>query len=116
MKENQAMEKGYRYTGSYERNKDTIKEQAKEYKAKGYKVVICNVPDSKLSRGGGGMGYSIYAEPKYFIDKEVKELNERLNYIESRKQYELDKYNNAILEIENEKSRMETRLKELNQS
>ena len=61
------------------------------------------------------MGYSIYAEQKYFIEREVKELNEKLNRIDSRKQYVLDQYNKTILEIEIDKSRMESRLKELTQ-
>jgi len=113
MKEKQAEEKDYRFTGHYERNKDSIKENAKEYKKKGYKVVICEVPDSKLSRGGGGMGYSIYAEQKYFIDEEVKKLNSDLAYTNFRKQIALDEYNRVILEIESDKSRIEERLKEL---
>lgn len=116
MREKQAEEKGYRYTGSYERSKEKIKEELKEYKEQGYKAVIVEVPDSKLSRGYGGMGYSIYAEQKYFIDREVKDINSRLSNIDSRKQNALDEYNKRIAEIENDKINLEARLKEYSQS
>jgi len=113
MTEKQAREKGYSFTGNYERSKETIKEQAEEYKKEGYKVVICTVPDSPLSRGGAGTGYSIYAEPKYFIDKEIKDINNRLSRIDKRKQDALEKYNKEIEDIENDRKRLEERLKEI---
>ena len=113
MTENQAMQKGYNFTGNYERDKETIKEIATEYKKKGYKVVVCTVPDSKLSRGPKGTGYSIYAEPKYFTDREKERLQKLLSHIDSRKQSALEEYNRKITEIENEKEKMEERLKEL---
>jgi DNA repair exonuclease SbcCD ATPase subunit len=113
MKEREAEQKGYRFTGSYERSKEEIKERAEEYKKEGYKVIICTVPDSPLSRGGVGTGYSIYAEPKYFIDKEIKDINNRLSRIDKRKQDALEKYNKEIEDIENDKRRLEERLKEI---
>ena len=116
MKEKQAEQKGYSFTGSYERDKETIKEKAKEYKKQGYKVVICDVPDSKLSRGGRGMGYSIYAEPKYFIDREIESIKTRLEQVDTIKQLALDDYNKKIAKIDNEKEIMEKRLEELRKS
>jgi len=113
MNEKQAQQKGYRFTGDYERDKESLKERANEYKKQGYKVVICAVPDSPLSRGVVGVGYSIYAEEKYFIDKEVKELETRLNEIDDRKQLALNEYNNKISLIDKNKERMEERLKSL---
>ena len=113
MRENQAEQKGYRFTGDYGRDKDDMKERAKGYKAKGYKVVVCDVPDSKLSIGGRGTGYSIYAEQKYFIDQEIESINKILSHVDSRKQLALDEYNRKISEIENERVKMEERLKEI---
>ena len=113
MREKQAEQKGYRFTGSYERDKDTIKERAKEYKKEGYKIIICEVLDSPLSRGPRGTGYSVYAEPKYFIDKEIQEINRKLSQIDNRKQDALDEYNKKLAEIDKEKEEMEERLKEL---
>lgn len=113
MKESDARKMGYRFTGNYGRDREEVKKDLKEYKSKGYKAVLCTVPDSPLSRGYRGTGYSIYAEPKYFIDKEIKDIKCRLGNIENRKQYETDKYNEKIAEIDNQKQMMETRLKEL---
>ena len=114
MRENQAEQKGYKFTGAYGRDKDVIKERAKkEFKEKGYRVVVCDVPDSKLSRGGRGTGYSIYAEQKYFIDQEIESINKILSHVDSRKQLALDEYNRKISEIENERVKMEERLKEI---
>ena len=111
MREKQAEEKGYRFTGSYGRDKDEIKERAKEYKAKGYKVVVVDEPDSKLSRGGGGMGYSVFAERKYFIDQEVIKLEKILSSVELLKQNALDEYNQKLSAIDNQKLMTEERLK-----
>lgn len=113
MTEEQAKQKGYRYTGSYERSKEEIKAIAEEYKKEGYKVVICTVPDSPLSRGCVGVGYSIYAEPKLFIDNEINMLNIGLSQIDDRKQLALKLYKKKISEIEADKEKMQLRLKEL---
>ncbi|MFA7708473.1 MAG: hypothetical protein WCX73_05980 [Candidatus Pacearchaeota archaeon] len=113
MREKQAYEKGYNFTGAYERDKEVIKEELKKYKEQGYKAVIVEEPDSPLSRGGRGIGYSIYAERKYFIDQEIEQINKRLSYIDTRKQTALEEYNKKIAEIESEKIKMEERLKEI---
>jgi len=115
MNEKQAQQKGYRFTGDYERDKEELKERAQEYKKQGYKIIICTVPDSPLSRSGVGVGYSIYAESKYFIDEEIKKLTQRLDQIDNRKQTALDEYNKKVVEIEEEKTTIETRLKEIDQ-
>jgi len=111
MKEKQALEKGYRFTGDYERNREEIKKQATEYKANGYKVVIVEEPDSKLSSGGCGIGYSIYAEQKYFIDQEIISLEKILSNVERLKQNALDEYNQKLSAIDNQKLITEERLK-----
>lgn len=113
MKEHQAEQKGYRFTGDYERSKETIKERCEEYKKEGYKVIICEVPDSPLSKGGVGVGYSIHAEPKYFINREIKDINKRLSFINKRKEDALNEYNRKLAEINYDKEKMEDRLREL---
>jgi len=113
MNEKQAQQKGYSFTGDYERDKEELKERANEYKKQGYKVVICTVPDSPLSRGGVGVGYSIHAEEKYFIDREVKKIEIKLSHIDNEKQDALNEYNNTIAEIDSNKEKMENRLRSL---
>ena len=113
MRERKAEEKGYRFTGIYDRNKEDLKTSIEEeFKSKGYKAVICEVPDNKLSRGGG-MGYSIYAEQKYFIDKEIKEISRELSNIDNQKKEALEEYNKKIIEIDSHKTLLEERLNEL---
>ena len=62
MTEQKARLEGLDFTGHYERFIEPIKEKAKEIRKKGYKA------RTVISDGG----YSIYAEKKYFTDKQIK--------------------------------------------
>ena len=71
--ERKMQELGWSFTGVYERDKDKVIERQKRPEYKGYKTKVVRVPDSKLSRGPVGVGWSLYAEPRYFEDKREKE-------------------------------------------
>lgn len=90
MNKKQAEEKGYRYTGIYARDREEIKKRAEIIRKEGYKAITVTVPDSKYSRGGVGVGYSVYVEEKYVINERKKEAiqkaeREKNNMIEERK-------------------------------
>jgi hypothetical protein len=80
MNERQANEKGYSYTGIYARYKNEVQVRLDKIRSNGYRAVMVTVPDSPYSRGVIGVGYSVYAERKYFTDKERQELQKRLLY------------------------------------
>ena len=62
-RERQLMEDGYSFTGIYERNKGAAKNRALQKQRDGYYAVVVTIPDSPLSRGTVGKGYSVYAKP-----------------------------------------------------
>lgn len=92
MNEQHAKAKGYIYTGIYGRNRTEIKERFdKEFKGK-YQAMICDVPDSPLSRGGVGKGYSICAEIKYHDDCEAERLRKHINAFPAHLEYLKNEY------------------------
>jgi hypothetical protein len=113
MTEKQAMEKGFQFTGNYERWKEKLVDKLNELKKDGYKCTIVTVPDSQYSRGPRGCGYSIYAERKYYVDERRRELQDSLNRIESRKARAWEKYAQTLSEIENDKLELEEELEKL---
>ncbi len=114
MNEQQARDIGYSFTGIYERNKDDVTQRLNDMREMGYKAVIVTVPDSPLSRGTVGTGYSVYAEREYFTDKEIAKITARLSGIDSKKENALESYRNTLADIESDKASMEQRLGELN--
>ena len=113
MTEQQAREKGYSYTGAYERFKDELNDDIQRLKKQGYKCAIVTVPDSKLSRGPISCGYSIYAEQRYFNDKRIADLKQRLGWIEGQKTRALEKYEAELQKIEEDRVRMEAELEKI---
>jgi len=82
MKESQAREKGFSFTGAYGRTKEEMKIKQKD-RYKGYKTVIVPEKSDGYSRSAGDYkgritGYSIYAERKYFIEENIKNLESRV--------------------------------------
>ena len=113
MNEGQALEKGYCDSHRYSRNRDEIKEQRDEFRKKGYKAVVVTIPDHPLSRGGVGLGWSVYVEKRYLVEKEINELRGRLSGIEKQKDYARKKYEDELEKIESEKNSLQKRLYEL---
>jgi len=76
MNERQAIESGLHFTGVYSKDREEVKVRMSELRSKrpGAKICLVNVPHSKLSRSGPGMGYAIYGD-SVFSDYEVIETN-----------------------------------------
>ncbi len=114
MNEQQAKDRGYSSTGIYGRSKDEVAQRLSDLVEMGYKAVITTVPDSPYSRGTVSTGYSVYAERKYFTDREIASFTTGLSHIDGMKENALEKYREALADIESDKARMEQRLEELN--
>ena len=117
MNELQARQQGLSFIGRYERFKDRVADDLAALRKQGYKAYIVTVPDSPLSRGycKGDKGYSIYAEERYFHDKEKKDLQDRLAHMPARKDAAFKEYEKELAELVAEETRMEKRLVELEQ-
>jgi hypothetical protein len=113
MNEKQAKERGYHFTGNYERRKEDLNSELEKLRSEGFKAVMVIVPDSPYSRGIVGVGYSIYAEKKYFDTREKVELMTRLGYVDREKARALAEYQKTVSEIETKAKRDADRLREL---
>ena len=74
MTRNQAIAKGFQFTGYYERDEEKAKDHWAKIVSQGYKAVLVTIPDSPYSRGEIGRGWSVYAEKKYYLDAKAKEI------------------------------------------
>jgi len=116
MNEQQARNKGYSFTGHYQRTREILMNSLNQLHDAGYKAVIVTEPDSKYSRGIIiGTGYSIYAEQKYFADQRRAELTTKLGSFSKRREHTLSEYNQHLKEINDEEKRTTDELKELEQ-
>jgi prefoldin subunit 5 len=113
MNEQQAREKGYEYTGYYERFKDKLTDKLEAIRKAGFKAVIVTVPDSPYSRGIVGVGYAIYVEHRYNVVRTITELEKRIQQIDSRKAYAFEEYQKALIQIEKEEKDMISRIVKL---
>ncbi len=84
MNEKQASIKGYAFTGSYGHDKEIILEKAKEIRKNGFRAVVVNTPPNPLSRGSYGMGYSVYADRRYFKNERLLEVVKTLQSMPNR--------------------------------
>lgn len=109
----EAEERGYRFTGIYNFNKEETKARKVEYK--GFKTLLVFAPSSKYSRGGGGGGWSIYVEPKYFTMKLIKELEEKINYEKTELELLEKEYLKKIDEVKNKAIENRKLLLEMNE-
>jgi len=75
----QAKEKGFDFTGIFSWDKEEVKNRAKQIRGKGYKCYLVSEPPDPLSRGHHGTGYSVYAEPKYELDKQAEDIKLRIS-------------------------------------
>lgn len=113
----EAQRRGYQFTGVYSFDKEETKSRKAEYK--GFKTLLVFEPSSKYSRGYRGGGWSIYAEPKYFIVKSIKELKEKIDYEKTElktleKEY-LKKIEEIKLKAENNRQLLLEREKQLSE-
>ena len=51
MRDYQAQERGYQYTGIYSRSAGEVRERLEKIRKLGYKAVFVTVPDSPYSKG-----------------------------------------------------------------
>lgn len=110
-----AIEKGYRFTGFYERDKEELKAKKEtHFTSLGYKAVIVLVPDSPYSRSASiSVGYSIYAEQKYFDDERRINLQKRLQNIPRQKEEAKKDYEKIINMIETDALKYQVELNNL---
>jgi predicted RNA-binding protein YlxR (DUF448 family) len=113
MTEKQAEKNGYNFTGSYSHDKEEQKNEAKKIREQGFKACVVNNPPSRYSRSHRGMGYSVYAEKKYFDEKVKKELLKRISFVENRKKQAYDEYLKKLEDIEKEAKEMKIKLENL---
>jgi len=92
---------GWERTGHYDFIRDKVVAAQKRPEFKGYKTKVVRIPHSKLSRGGPGNGYGLYAEPAYFEDKRERE--------------EIQRKEREIAQLKNERETIKARLKEIDQ-
>lgn len=96
MNKRDAVNKGYQFTGSYNRDKEIIVTEIAELKSQGFKVVI--VP---AKTHGYNSGYSVYAEPKLFLTRQQAQYKKRVDDQESRMEFLLEKHRKEIAELQN---------------
>ena len=78
MNEQNARAEGLRFTGSYSHDKEEMKTKAKAIRTQGFNARVVNTPPDKLSRGYHGMGYSVYADAKYFAAEAIVQDKQHL--------------------------------------
>jgi hypothetical protein len=81
MNEQSAREQGLNFTGIYSSNTQEVKDQIAKIKEE-YplcRIRLVNVPHSKLSRSGPGMGYSAHADIVYSAYKGVEEAKKQID-------------------------------------
>jgi hypothetical protein len=83
MTKEQALQSGLKFTGEYERSAEPIKASVEKMRKQGYKAYCVRVPDDKLSRGyyPGACGYSVYVEKSFFLNEQIKEALETIEYL-----------------------------------
>jgi hypothetical protein len=106
MTEQQAQLKGLQFTGAYSStDKESIKEEAKLIRDEGYRAVV--VTEISKGRNYNTTGYSVYAERKYFVERDLTyttnlknnlpELHKKqLEELISKQQAEIQKFSEII--------------------
>jgi hypothetical protein len=74
MTKNNAISQGLNFTGVYDRFKDEVNKRLVDLRKRypDCKFYFVSEPDDKLSRGGGGIGYSIYADKRFFAHEQIQ--------------------------------------------
>jgi hypothetical protein len=110
MNEKKAIEEGYNFTGSYSHDKEEMKSKAKEIRNEGFAAVVVT---SLLSRGSHGMGYSVFAERKYFYNRNLIENKKTLERIPERIQAAKELFDRTMKEIDNDKEALTIKIQQL---
>ena len=113
MTERQAAQMNYGFTGAYSRDKAEMQQEVRDLKAKGYKAVVCTVPDSPYSRGCIGTGYSVYAERLFFVDKSIAHQNGVISRSDARRAHEKEEYEKELAKIDAQEAEAKRVLDEL---
>lgn len=83
------------YTGISERHLEIISPRLKEIRAKGYTAYIARWAPTQC----GGTGYSIFAEKKWLLDREIARLTKELNEMPARQRDALQSYQATLAEL-----------------
>ncbi len=115
MNQQEAVRKGYHYTGIYKSfAKEEIKQRCiDEFKKKGFKAVVVVERSSQYSRGGTKIGYSIYAEQLYFDTRRLTSLRNQLNLIPNELKQLTEQYNKSVSDIAQRQATIEAEIVEL---
>jgi hypothetical protein len=100
MNEVQARQEGLSFTGHYSHDKEEVKANAKKIRDQGFNARVVNIPPNPLSRGHHGMGYSVYADKRYFAQETVNDCQRYLDCIESRKIALKTQYDKDLAQID----------------
>jgi len=109
MNEQKARQEGLSFTGCYERDKESVKEEAKKIRKLGFKARVVTKYANPLSRGQntGITGWSVYADKKYFASKALEENKKRKEAIPSRLEKAKEDYKAAVQKIKEDEAALE---------
>jgi len=99
MNERIAIERGYSFTGHYEFLKDNLKSPLEKIRKQGYKAVVVTNSSYEFRGAVRHGGYSIYADQRYFTDRQKAEATSRLSRIQSRRILALKNYHEELAKI-----------------
>ena len=105
MNEKQAIAKGYHFTGNFSHDKEEQKKNALDIRVLGFGAMVINCPPDPLSRGHHGMGYSVYAEQKYFDHVRLCDLTACIARIPAYKAELKSNYERAIKELDDRETK-----------
>ena len=115
MNERQALSEGLSFTGCYKRSyeKELVKAEAKRIRDLGFRAVVVEEVSSRYDRGGRRVGYSVYAEEKYFISKILKNLKSNIESFPARRQRAEEDFKKTMEGLEKEEKEFQEKIKEL---
>lgn len=87
-----AEKKGLIFAGHYSYNKEEVIIEKNKYECKGYKAYVVNEPYDLFSRVHKGMGYSVYVEKKYFVDRRIKDIERYISRMPLKRKNAKEEY------------------------
>ena len=115
MEKHEALEKGYSFTGVYERSKEMVKEKQKSLEYCSYRTVICPSRQTGYERSCGAKkgqisGYCLFVEAKYHEDKQIEKLKEKINNAQKNRDILKKEYEEKLAKFELEVEEAKTQL------